>query len=97
MSRLECESHVGKFANDRACDRPLSNANDAWSRRIAQNTTSAANEIRIDIRKSKFKIFALDNIAWIDELTELYNDLTLVLAMAQARVVDLNNVKFALN
>ena len=92
MSRLECESHGGKFANDRACDRPLSNANDAWSRRVAQTTTSATNEIRIEIRKSKFKVSALDYITWIDELTELYNDLTLVLAMTQARIVDFNNI-----
>jgi hypothetical protein len=97
MSRLECKSHGGKFANDRTCDRPLSNANNAWSRRVAQTTTSATNEICIEIRKSKFKVSALDYKTWIDELTKLYNNLPLVLAMAQARVVDLNNVKFALN
>jgi len=56
MSRLEFESHGGKFANNRTGEKTLSNANDAWSRRAAQITTSAANEIRIEIGKSKFKV-----------------------------------------
>ena len=68
MSRLERKSHRCKLANYRVCDRPLSYTYDAWSSRVAQTAVSAANGIRIDIRESKFKVIALNDIAWINEL-----------------------------